>query len=204
MSVASARFLLDTSSSQLVDLDQSNPVDLDGSVPDGLAIRVGILADELSSDNWVAALARKAGIRADQIDLTTSDTGATHTTPLARRLLEVNAAATRPYVVRITTDGADPFVNVFTVAPTTTDAKQLADATVATYESLVGSDGTFKTFVVQPLGATRAGQIPQSSGRAKVAALALFALCAWLVTIVFAGGLVSALIRSRRGAVVSA
>ena len=201
---ANARILLDTPKSQLVDLDQSNPVGLDGTVADGLPIRVGVLADELESDSWRAALASAAGIPAGQIDIASSNTGATYTTPLARRLLELNAVADRPYVVRITTNGSSPIVNVFATAPTGAEAKRLADGTVATYKSLIAVNGAMKGFVVRPLGPTRAAQFVHSSGKAMTAAVAVLALGAWLVGIVFAGGLASAWVRSRPNRVVSA
>jgi hypothetical protein len=199
---ATARILVDTPKSQLVDL--APVVGLDGSVPDGLPIRTEVLVDQLEDTDWRATLARSAGLRADDIDIASSDTGSTHTTPLARALAEANGVANRPNVVRVSTNGYDPIVTVSATAATPADAQRLVGATTATFKSLVESDAGAKGFIVRPLGAPRAGLLPQSSGRAMTVGLAVFALGAWLVGIVFAGGIAAAWVSTRTRPVASA
>jgi hypothetical protein len=201
---ATARILVDTPKSQLVDL--APVVGLDGSVPDGLPIRTEVLVDQLESTDWRATLARNAGMRADDIDISSSDTGSTHTTPLARALAEANAVANRPNVVRVSTNGYDPIVSISVTAASPADAQRLVGATIATFKSLVesGAGAGAKGFIGRPLGAPRAGLLPQSSGRAMTAGLAVFALGAWLVGIVFAGGIAAAWVSARTRPVASA
>ena len=193
--VASAKILVDTPKSQLVDLAPS--VGLDPTVADGLPVRVDILADELAGDASVDALARQAGLPKDRIAVLTFGVGPTRTTPLARRLAELNPGGHRPYVVQITADGREPIVNILTSAPTGVEAKRLADAAVATFSSVVRSDGPHRGFVAKPLGPSKAGQFLQGSGMALTAAVALSAVVMWLFGIVMASGTASAWIQRR-------
>src|SRR5215211_4602246 len=194
---ASAKVLVDTPNSQLVDLGQSLPVGLDGSTADGLPVRVSLLADELESDDWRTTLARSADIPASQIDLASSNAGAAYATPLARRLLEANAAAGRPYVVRIFTDRVNPIVTISATAPTAADAQRLVEATIVTFKGLVEGDRIAKRFTTRPLGSPRVGMRMQASSRAMTLAVGFAALAVWLVGIFLACGVAAAWARSR-------
>jgi hypothetical protein len=184
--LASAAILLDTPSSQIVDLHAPGAT--------ALEVRSDLLSSLLASAGARSALARHAGLRSDQIDLSPFVIAPALSSPLARRVAELDAAANRAYVVRVNVDPVQPLVAITATAPDAATARRLAQATVDTLAQLAAPNGTAGTtgYVVKPLGAPRAITVFPGKGRAKTAALGFMTALFWLVGIVFATGLARA------------
>ena len=180
--IADASVLIDTPSSQAVDLSPSGG--------DGVKIRADLLSSLLGSDAARANVARGASLRPDQIDIFPFTTGPALSTPLARRIAELDAPAQAAYVVRIGEDDILPIIRVDTSAPDAAGARRLAQATIAALGELAAPNGTEGAggYAVRTLGPVRTTSLTSGPGHAKTAAVALAALFGLLLAVVFGTG----------------
>jgi hypothetical protein len=190
---ASLRVLVDTDRSQLV---APAPPEADT-----VAARAVLLADVLAGDGAKAAIARKAGLKPEQIAVIgPAATVPTLSTTLAERTATVVEAAPEPFAVTANADGELPIVSIDARAPDAARAKRLASAAAAELAALTSPDDPAVRlgFVAQPLSRPVLAPVESRPGPAMIAlaaCLATFAL--WCGCIVLASGLMRAPRRAR-------
>jgi hypothetical protein len=128
------KVLLDTPDSQLV---TANP-----KAADSLGVRAALLGDRLALDSSRAAIARKAGLRPDAVDVLGPSAWALPPveTPLSRRAAPLSILSDAQYIVGVHADSVLPFVTLETRAPTAGGAAKLAEAAAAELTTLVTAD----------------------------------------------------------------
>jgi hypothetical protein len=196
---ASVRVLLDTDRSQLV--APAPPA------ADTVAARAVLLADVLAGNEARAAIARRAGLKPEQLAVIgPAATVPTLATKLAERTATVVESAPEPFRVTADADGELPIVSIAASAPGADVAKRLASAAAAELAALTrpgdapagGRAAIRLGFVAQPLSEPVLAPVESRPGPALIALAACVAAFAlWCGLIVLASGLRPAPRRAR-------
>jgi hypothetical protein len=184
--VASARMLLDTPDSQLVTVSPRSA--------ETLAVRAALFADLLSSEPLREDIARRAGLRAGQLDVFGPSTRVVPTvsTPLVVKAGERSEVTRARHVVRLYADGLSPMISIEASAPEAGRAERLVDAATGALGSQVAPPGTGAAhgFVLEPIASRNPVEIVGGSRRRVLAvagSAAVFVL--WCGAILVAAGL---------------
>jgi hypothetical protein len=190
---ASVRVLIDTATSQLVTPDPRSA--------DTVVARSVLVADLMASDPARADIARRAGIKPDELAVMGPGvTVPTIPTKLSERTATALEGAPEPYAVTLYAEGEVPIVAIDARAPGAQEAQELARAATATMASLTRPPKADmkRGFVAQPLGPPVLAKAKRASGPAAFAIAAFLAtLGIWCGCVVLASGLMPAPRRSR-------
>jgi hypothetical protein len=178
---ASQRVLVDTPESLIADARAKGAT--------SIVIRATVLADQLSSDDVHAAIARRLRVKPDEIGSISSTTAIPETeSPLAKQVLEVTKP-TQPYVVSVGLEGGQPILAIQAAAPDPRRAAQLMSATT-TALAAAGRDAVPARGPVRVvrLGGADVGVKQAGGGKKKAAIGAAAVFVLWCVALVAADG----------------
>jgi hypothetical protein len=130
----------------LVGPSNATATTLDTVTPDTLLMKAPLLADVLSTDAMRVTIARRTGIRPDELTIMGPAFGApTVAVPLATRATEVAAIAGTPFALVVRSSDHLPVITMTASAPSTASAAKLIDA----------AGGTLRDFVEHPSAPVR-------------------------------------------------
>jgi hypothetical protein len=182
--VASKRVLLDTPSSQTVDADPRGI--------DTLAWRAELVSDLMGDDENRGAIARAAGISADQLVVSAPYMSIPAVPlPLARSASDVASAPPQPYQLAIQAADRLPVIGIDARAPSRAAAGRLADAAATVMTTLAASEAgpDAQPLVLQPIGPAHARAVVDRPRRAMGVGVGAVVFGAWCAALVFRVGL---------------
>ena len=189
--VTGARGETDSASVQvLLRAPGSSPVDLDPRTGDGLAAHAQLIGDLMSTDDFRAGVAVRAGIAPELLTVVAPSFGQVEDeVPIAVQSV-IAASAKTPYVLTIRADESSPIMTVRATAPTRSQAVDVARSAEDGLAVLIADHGAGTAGLsLAELGPPRS-RVARDSSRLPlgfVAAIATFAL--WCAAVVIVTGL---------------
>jgi hypothetical protein len=202
---AGAGFLLqgdrttETAAARLLIRAPASPtVNLDTEAARTLANRVSLLADLMATDGARAVTARGAGVRPDELAVSTPAMTVMPTVavPIAVGARQAALVTPEPYMLSVESETGVPILVLRATAPDAAAATRLVDAGTRSLQALIARRAPSAASVLEverlePLGARTLVSAPRRSVAVLIAA---FVFCMWCLGMVIASGVA----RSRR------
>ena len=187
-SVASKQRTSGVATARVIIAARTQPAfDLESQITDTLGTRAALLADLLSNDEVRAQIARRAGLKPDEVAVFTPVWGPpTIDIALPVSATEAAALAHEPYVLSVSSAGNIPIIALRATGPDPVRAAKVTNAGIAAIDELIANRSPGRpNIIVERLGPAQARAIVTGPKKAIAAAAAIVLFAVWCTGIVF-------------------